>query len=266
DAIGRRVSRTAGGTTTTFQYGGGGVLLEKQGATTTATYTYGNALLRKDGEYPLFDGLGSERTVTNSSQTVTGTLTLDGFGQTVTSTGSSANPYMFGATSGYRTEGDAGLMKVGARYYDAQVGRFLTRDTYLDQHPYLYCNHDPINFVDPDGHWRITGAVIGGFIGSVVGGIIGGMIGGAPGAVWGARLGGFVGGLVGAHWGDHKDWPSSIGNGLIGAIGGPIGSGLGGRIGFILFGRRIFAYMPWMDTYFARMVLLGGINGTIRKL
>jgi YD repeat-containing protein len=83
DATGRRYSRTAGGTTTTFQYAGSQVLLEKQGSTTTATYTYGNALIRKDGEVPLFDGLGSERTVTDSNQSVTGTLTTEGFGQTV---------------------------------------------------------------------------------------------------------------------------------------------------------------------------------------
>jgi RHS repeat-associated protein len=93
--------------------------------------------------------LGSERTVTNSSQTVTGTVTFEGFGQTIASTGSSSDPYMFAATSGYRNDGDAGLMHVGARYYDAQVGRFITRDTELDEHPYLYCDHDPVNCVDP---------------------------------------------------------------------------------------------------------------------
>ena len=32
-----------------------------------ATYTHGTSLIRKDGETPLFDGLGSERTVANSS-------------------------------------------------------------------------------------------------------------------------------------------------------------------------------------------------------
>jgi RHS repeat-associated protein len=166
DAAGRRVSRTSGGTTTDFLYDGNQVLLEEQGSTTTATYTYGNGLIRKDGETPLFDGLGSERTVTNSSQTVTGTATYEGFGQTVATTGSSTDPYMFAATSGYRNDGDAGLMHVGARYYDAQVGRFITRDTYLDQKPYLYCEHDPINVVDPTGHfgtWKeIVGVILGG--------------------------------------------------------------------------------------------------------
>jgi RHS repeat-associated protein len=114
----------------------------------------GNALIRKDGETPLFDGQGSERTVTNSSQAVTGTLTVDGFGNQVAYTGSSSNPYQYAATSGYRNDGDAGLTHVGARYYDAQVGRFISRDTYLDQKPYLYCEHDPINAVDPSGHKR----------------------------------------------------------------------------------------------------------------
>ena len=158
DAEGRRVSRTAGGATTKFLFAGGKILLEKQGSTTIATYAYGNDLIRKDGETPLFDGLGSERTVTNSSQTVTGTLAISAFGQTVSTTGSSSSPYMFGATSGYRNDGDAGLSHIGARYYDAQVGCFSSRDTYLDQKPYLYCEHDPVNNVDPSGHdWRVWG-------------------------------------------------------------------------------------------------------------
>ena len=43
-------------------------------------------------------------------------------------------------------------MFVGARYYDAQTGSFISRDTYLDQLPYRYCNGDPVNAVDPSGH------------------------------------------------------------------------------------------------------------------
>jgi RHS repeat-associated protein len=116
----------------------------------------------------MFDGLGSERTVTDSTQAVTGTLTTEGFGQTVATTGSSSNPYMFAATSGYRNDGDAGLVHVGARYYDAQVGRFVTRDTVLSEHPYVYCNADPVNRLDADGH--IPRWVKGALIGIVVGG------------------------------------------------------------------------------------------------
>jgi RHS repeat-associated protein len=113
--------------------------------------------------------------VINASQTVVGTIAYEGFGQSVGTTGSSSSPYLFAATSGYRNDGDAGLVHVGARYYDAQAGLFLTRDTYLEQKPYLYCEHDPVNRVDPTGHeaedwWarrRTDGGIIGG-IGTIV--------------------------------------------------------------------------------------------------
>jgi RHS repeat-associated protein len=154
------MTRTAGGVTTSFLYDGASVLLEKQGSTTTATYTYGNALVRKDGETPLFDGLGSERTVTNTSGAVQGTLTMTAFGQPVASTGSSTDPYEFAATSGYRNDGDAGLTLVGARYYDAQTGSFISRDTDLSQLPYGYCNDDPVNAVDPSGHNVIVVTIV----------------------------------------------------------------------------------------------------------
>ena len=54
-----------------------------------------------------------------------------------------------------------GLTLVGCRFYDAQVGRFITRDTYLDQAPYAYCDGDPVNAVDLSGRfgflywWRV---------------------------------------------------------------------------------------------------------------
>jgi RHS repeat-associated protein len=151
DALGRRFSRTAGGTTTEFVYGAGGMALEKQGGSYTLAYTQANGLLRRGSEYPLFDGHGSERTVTNSSQTVTGSVNYEAFGQVAGSSGSSTNPYMYAGDWGYRNDGDAGLMHVGARYYDAQVGRFITRDVDPDQHAYLYCEHEPVGMTDASG-------------------------------------------------------------------------------------------------------------------
>ncbi|MCX6360084.1 MAG: RHS repeat-associated core domain-containing protein [Armatimonadetes bacterium] len=157
DALGRRFSRTAGGTNTEFLYGAGGMALEKQGGSYTQARWLSlskprcNGLLRRGTEYPMFDGHGSERTVTNSSQTVTGSVNYEAFGQVAGSSGSSTNPYMYAGDWGYRNDGDAGLMHVGARYYDAQVGRFITRDTVLSEHPYLYCDGNPVDSVDPTG-------------------------------------------------------------------------------------------------------------------
>jgi RHS repeat-associated protein len=90
--------------------------------------------------------------VTNGSQTVVGTINYDAFGQVVGTTGTSGSSYMYGAQSGYRNDWDAGLMHVGARYYDPQVGRFITPDSFLSENPFLYCEHDPVNFTDPTGH------------------------------------------------------------------------------------------------------------------
>ncbi len=59
--------------------------------------------------------------------------------------GSSANPYRFAGARGYRDDGDAGLLHVGARYYDPQVGRFISRDAVLSEHLYLYGEHEPVN-------------------------------------------------------------------------------------------------------------------------
>ncbi len=83
---------------------------------------------------------------------MTATATYDGYGNTVATSGSTSSPYQFGATSGYRNDGDAGIMQVGARYYDPATGSFLTRDTDLSQLAYVYCGEDPIDNVDPSGH------------------------------------------------------------------------------------------------------------------
>ena len=176
DALGRRVSRTAGGVTTALLYDGGRVILDEQGGNFTGTYAYGVSFIRRNGEFFMYDGLGSARTFTNASGVVTAAVTYDGYGNTVASSGSTSSSYQFGATSGYRNDGDAGIMQVGARYYDPSTGSFLTRDTDLSQLAYLYCGDDPIDKVDPSGHNPLT--IIGGILG-----IAGRWIPGIPGKI-----------------------------------------------------------------------------------
>jgi len=43
------------------------------------------------------------------------------------------------------------LYYFGARYYDPEVGRFISPDPLQDEHPYAYCGSDPVNFVDLTG-------------------------------------------------------------------------------------------------------------------
>ena len=43
-------------------------------------------------------------------------------------------------------------MKVGARYYDPTIGRWIQKDPILDGFNWwVYCENDPVNEVDPEG-------------------------------------------------------------------------------------------------------------------
>ncbi|MEF2569098.1 MAG: RHS repeat domain-containing protein [Anaerostipes hadrus] len=56
-----------------------------------------------------------------------------------------------------------GLYYLNARYYNPEDGRFVTEDTYRGetnepdtQNLYVYCADNPVNYVDPSGHWIDT--------------------------------------------------------------------------------------------------------------
>ena len=56
-----------------------------------------------------------------------------------------------------------GLYYLNARYYNPEDGRVLTEDTYHGenekpdtQHLYLYCANNPVNYVDPSGHYAVA--------------------------------------------------------------------------------------------------------------
>ncbi|MCB9771318.1 MAG: VCBS repeat-containing protein [Candidatus Omnitrophica bacterium] len=61
--------------------------------------------------------------------------------------------------TGKKLDDETGLIYFGARYYDPLLGRFITADTIV-QNPsdpqtlnrYSYCQNNPINKIDPDGH------------------------------------------------------------------------------------------------------------------
>jgi RHS repeat-associated protein len=69
----------------------------------------------------------------------------------------SENPYRY---AGYRYDEATGLYYLMARYYDAETGRFLTRDKFhgFEDDPkslnqYAYAHGNPVRYMDPEGNW-----------------------------------------------------------------------------------------------------------------
>ena len=122
-----------------------------------------------------------------------------------------ANPIRY---RGYYFDEDTNLYYLNARYYSPEFRRFISPDgtNYLDPKSvnglnlYCYCGNDPINFVDPSGHFVITlsavlwAAAIGFGVGAVSGAVYGGITAAANGQdVWaGIGIGALTGGIMGA--------------------------------------------------------------------
>lgn len=122
-----------------------------------ARYTYGNDLISMQNEqlsinnYYHYDGLGSTRQLTNSTETVVASYTYDAFGNLIASSGSSDNTYGF---TGEQFDDSSGLLYLRARYYDASIGRFISRDLIGIAggiNLYAYVKNNPINHTDPIG-------------------------------------------------------------------------------------------------------------------
>ena len=99
----------------------------------------------------IYNAIGSVVALSDTSGVVTATTDYEAFGKEVASTGSSTEDRKFCTKE--RSE-SIGLDNFGFRYYDADLGRFITRDPsgYPDgPNNYLYCHNNPINHIDPLG-------------------------------------------------------------------------------------------------------------------
>src|SRR5574337_1435992 len=102
------------------------------------------------------DHLGSPRLVINTADgAVAQQVDYDEFGNVLTDTHPGFQPFGF---AGGLYDGDTGLVRFGARDYDAETGRWTTNDPIRfgggDTNMYAYVGVNPINRVDPLGlYW-----------------------------------------------------------------------------------------------------------------
>ena len=98
------------------------------------------------------DGLGSITELTDETGAIVRAYAYDAFGRIVAETGTLENPYAY---TGREFDAESGLYFYRARYYDAQMGRFISEDPLRfkagDVNFYGYVLNDPINLLDPFG-------------------------------------------------------------------------------------------------------------------
>jgi RHS repeat-associated protein len=161
DGLGRRVRKSTGGNTTRYLWDGNQLVMELDSA---------GAPIR---EYAFYPGIDSPHSVRRSSDgevfyyameapgQVAGLVSANNevaaqyaytpWGEPLSESGSVDQPLRYGARE---YDGETGLYSFRARYYDAELGRFISEDPIGlagGINPYAYVGDDPVNFTDPSG-------------------------------------------------------------------------------------------------------------------
>jgi RHS repeat-associated protein len=158
DAVGRRISKTVNGQTTRYLYDGLNIVQEF--GADNASYLLGlnidQLLSRTDRNgklYYLSDALNSTILLTDSGGAVVARYFYDVFGTTTSDPPAaiSLQPFQF---TGREFDVATGLYYYRTRYYDPQVGRFLSEDPIGFNggiNFYAYVGGNPVNLMDPLG-------------------------------------------------------------------------------------------------------------------
>jgi RHS repeat-associated protein len=178
DGDGNRVAKTVGGVTTRYLVddlnptGYAQVVEELTSTSVTRIYTYGRQRINQNQligsawtpSFYGYDGFGSVRQLTSSAGTVTDTYDYDAWGNSVNTTGTTPNAYLY---RGEQYDSDLNLYYLRARYFNPLSGRFLTKDTDEGDpaapetlHRYVYAGSEPVDHLDPTGHNSITQSLL----------------------------------------------------------------------------------------------------------
>ena len=161
DGDGKRVLKTENGESTLYinQYY---ELDPDQEIVTTYYYLGGKLIARMKGSelsYIQQDHLGSTAAVSDEYGDAVATINYFSFGETRSTTGTLAMDKLF---TGQRLD-STGLYYYGARYYDPQIGRFISPDIYVKEYAspqslnrYTYVLNNPFKYTDPTG-WDTEG-------------------------------------------------------------------------------------------------------------
>jgi len=133
--------------------------------TTTSYYVYGLGLISKitptgEAYYHHYDGIGNTIAMTDSVGNIVNKYAYDAFGKVINQTEIISNPFKYVGKFGVMDDGN-GLLHMRARYYEPEVGRFMSKDPLGLMggiNIYAYVGNNPVNYNDPFGlknydHW-----------------------------------------------------------------------------------------------------------------
>jgi RHS repeat-associated protein len=158
DALGRRSERNVNNGTswTKFTYDGQDVILDQNSDGTSVTYLNGAGIDNKirqtangQAQYFLSDHLGSTNALTDATGAVIASTNYDSFGNATNA--NFPTRYQF---TGREFDNLTGLQYSRARWYDANLGRFISEDPIGlvgGINEFVYVNNNPINLTDPQG-------------------------------------------------------------------------------------------------------------------
>jgi len=160
---GLRTSKTVNGISTNHIWDGDQVAAEVNGAgTITGKYIRGiNLLYGSDGaganqKWYLFNGHGDVVQLSGSDGNVVKTYDYDAFGNEENIDNTDTNLFRY---CGEYFDKETGTIYLRARYYDPEIGRFITEDSYLGEandplslNLYTYCWNNPVIYIDKNGN------------------------------------------------------------------------------------------------------------------
>ena len=179
----QKIQSTCGGNVTTnYVLDGDKVLVETRSNGITIYYTYdvdGSLLsMNYNGtEYFYITNLqGDVIELRDMSGSVVVEYKYDAWGNIVYQFGDTLadiNPYRY---RGYRFDVETGYYYLQSRYYNPQIGRFISADglvgetgNLLTQNMYAYSFNNPVMYSDPSGKFAISALIIGVVVGMIIG-------------------------------------------------------------------------------------------------
>ena len=199
---GRQLATMSNGSTTwTYTYDANGMRIGRSNGTKTYSYLYTNGLLSRMilGDDTLcfaYDAVGAPLTVNYNGTTFYYVTNLQGdviaildrtgypvvqytynaWGELLSATGpmlsslGALNPLLY---RGYVYDRETGLYYLQSRYYNPEIGRFISADNYpstgqglTGNNMFAYCGNNPVSRADSSGEFfnTVCGALIGGLI------------------------------------------------------------------------------------------------------